>query len=155
MKRRNGQGSVYWVEARKRWALAVVLPDGRRKVRYSLTREDLEAEETLDQYFWQHVDKTDTCWLWRGRRTQRYGQLMVAGRAVLVHRFAWELANGRAPEDLYVCHHCDTPLCVRIDHLFLGTAADNSRDMVNKGRHFNERDSLGRFSYVASSVASS
>jgi HNH endonuclease len=142
MKRRNGQGSVYWVEARKRWALAVVLPSGQRKVLYGLTREDVEdvlPAEPLEQYFWRHVEKTDTCWLWRGRTTQRYGQFMVAGRLVLAHRFAWELANGRAPDDLYVCHRCDTPLCVRLDHLFVSTAAGNTADMIAKGRSSNSQ----------------
>jgi DNA invertase Pin-like site-specific DNA recombinase len=34
-----------------------------------------------------------------------------------------------------VLHHCDTPLCVRPDHLFLGTITDNNADMKRKGRN--------------------
>jgi hypothetical protein len=51
------------------------------------------------------------------------------------HRLAWIDAYGSIPAGLYVCHHCDRKLCVRPDHLFLGTAQDNSRDMIAKGRH--------------------
>jgi hypothetical protein len=33
-----------------------------------------------------------------------------------------------------VCHRCDNPPCCRPDHLFLGTAKDNSQDSMQKGR---------------------
>jgi hypothetical protein len=42
---------------------------------------------------------------------------------------------------MYVCHHCDNKLCVRIDHLFIDTAKDNVQDHIDKGlrRHGNPK----------------
>jgi len=48
---------------------------------------------------------------------------------------AWELAHGAIPDGLNVLHRCDVRDCLRVDHLFLGTHADNVRDCVSKGRH--------------------
>jgi len=85
--------------------------------------------------FWQRVEKTDGCWLWRGARsTWGYGKFSFRGESLHAHRVAWELTNGPVPAGLDVCHHCDVRLCVRPDHLFLGTRADNLRDMDQKGR---------------------
>ncbi len=50
------------------------------------------------------------------------------------HRAAWIEANGPIPEGMNVLHHCDNPPCVNVEHLFLGTAADNTQDMIAKGR---------------------
>lgn len=96
--------------------------------------------------FWSKVRKAEGegCWLWQGARgAGGYGQIGVwrqgpNGRRVLVkigaHRVAWELTNGSVADGLHVLHRCDTPACVRPDHLFLGTSSDNGADMVAKGR---------------------
>ena len=52
----------------------------------------------------------------------------------LAHRAAWEVYRGPIPEGKYVCHHCDNPPCINIDHLFIATQAENVADMVAKGR---------------------
>lgn len=85
--------------------------------------------------FWAQVDKSGDCWVWiRGRTKAGYGELWDGTRVIHAHRHAWALENGPIPVGMYVCHSCDNPPCVRPEHLFLGTAADNNRDMRVKGR---------------------
>ena len=86
--------------------------------------------------FWERVNQTKGCWLWTGcRYVTGYGAVRVRGHDYKTHRFSWELHYGPIPIGMCVLHHCDVPLCVRPDHLFLGTPADNTHDMLVKGRH--------------------
>lgn len=99
--------------------------------------------------FWSSVERAsgEGCWTWTGSvRTTGYGQFSVGGRANLknwsAHRFSWVLANGPIPDGLLVCHRCDNRRCVRPDHLFLGTHADNMADMMAKGRPYAPRERI-------------
>lgn len=83
-----------------------------------------------DDPFWLLVKMGDDCWEWQGGLNGKgYGRFKGGG----AHRHSWRITNGE-PGAMFVCHRCDTPACVRPDHLFLGTALDNNRDRVRKGR---------------------
>lgn len=97
------------------------------------TRDIAAAQDVAQQRdpFWSLARMGDGCWEWQGRRSEKgYGQFKAKGGA---HRHAWRLTYGE-PGAMFVCHRCDNPPCVRPDHLFLGTALDNNRDRVSKGR---------------------
>lgn len=73
----------------------------------------------------------DACLIWRGARISKgYGW----SKGHLVHRLAWEQAHGPIPPGMVVMHLCDNPPCYRLDHLRMGTYAENTADMMAKGR---------------------
>jgi hypothetical protein len=69
------------------------------------------------------------------RRRDGYGRFRIGGRMEKSNRAAWIIACSSIPDGLHVLHRCDNPACVRIDHLFLGTIADNAHDRDAKGRN--------------------
>lgn len=74
------------------------------------------------------------CIEFQGAKTSGYGYVNLGGKNYLTHRLAWMLYKGEIPEGMHVCHHCDNPPCMNVDHLFLGTDADNVADKIAKGR---------------------
>lgn len=95
--------------------------------------------------FWSKAQKGPDCWLWLGgkhiskTKGEPYGQFYYKGRPRRAHIVAWALSHGGILPGvsigvLGVCHKCDTPLCVRPDHLFLGTQHENMLDAARKGR---------------------
>jgi hypothetical protein len=74
-----------------------------------------------------------------GRTSKGYGSSYIRygkeGRwHVMAHRFVYEQEHGPIPEGLFVCHTCDNPPCINVEHLFLGTPKDNAHDCIAKGR---------------------
>jgi hypothetical protein len=98
---------------------------------------------TLAERFWSKVNKDGPtqphmptpCWVWTAFRNEHgYGRLGVSGKTQSAHRVALQLEGAVIPPDRMVLHHCDHPACVRPDHLYIGTPADNMRDCISRGR---------------------
>lgn len=92
-------------------------------------------EKVLARY-WIKVRKTDECWEWiAGKRGKTgYGSFKINGVVIDTHRVSWMIHFGPIPDGKCVLHKCDNRVCIRPDHLFLGTQLDNIRDMDKKGR---------------------
>ena len=94
------------------------------------------AYENLPMRVLSLVDMRDVdeCWPFKGRLNHGYGVVDCSGRHLLAHRVVFQVIKQIDPAGLVVCHSCDNPICCNPGHLWLGTQADNLRDMWAKGR---------------------
>lgn len=100
------------------------------------------------------------CWIWEGSvssGSMPYGLLWRdGGRGAgfdYAHRVSYRKHIGPIPDGLFVCHRCDTPLCVNPDHLFLGTSQDNTSDRDKKGRQKTAKGSTHKLAKITEQQA--
>jgi len=86
--------------------------------------------------FLENLDPNATeCIIWPYAKAGRgYGHMVIKGKTVYAHVLSYERYRGPIPEGMIVCHHCDTPLCINPNHLFVDTYRGNTHDMIRKGR---------------------
>lgn len=102
--------------------------------------------------FLAKLKKSRHCLLFTGTKNKSgYGFVDVSydysarRYAILAHRLAWVLANGReVPPDKLVLHRCNRPSCCNPKHLYIGTHQDNADDKVRAGRQGRAKPLLGR-----------
>ena len=81
------------------------------------------------------ADPSSGCILWVGHTGKNgYGMMNWRNQPWLAHRLAWIEIHGRIPSGMNVLHRCDVRACINPMHLFLGTTADNMRDLREKER---------------------
>lgn len=121
--------------------------------------------ENPQVWFWPNVNKSGPvpphahelgqCWEWMGKLNRLgYGKTWFLGKTYTAHRAAWAISKGSEAGGLFVLHRCDNRKCVRADHLFLGTALDNARDMIRKGRDAKARGEIHGFAKLNSGAVS-
>ncbi len=93
---------------------------------------------SIEDWFWSYVRKTEDCWIWVGNIKQKQGEnrcpvglFLLNGQRLQAHRAAWILTHGD-PGDEQVMHRCETPLCVRPDHLWVSDLASRFWTYVRK-----------------------
>lgn len=104
----------------------------------TLLRFTPSSTATLEERFWQLVDKgdPDDCWEWAGDNAGGgYGRFYNGEEQELAHRVSYRLHARTDPGDRFILHHCDNKPCVNPRHLYMGTHDDNMEDAVERNRH--------------------
>ena len=93
--------------------------------------------QPIEERFVKYVNETDSCWLWIGHVDScGYGRIRLPyhGPMFSAARWFWQYIIGPIPNNKVLCHTCDTPPCVKLDHLYVGTQKTNARDREDRGR---------------------
>jgi hypothetical protein len=104
-----------------------LVPD---EIAYSLVYERLMANS---------VRRASGCLEWTGFHDQcGYGKTAFRRKATMTHRLMYVIKKGPLTDEQVVRHTCDNPPCMEPDHLIAGTEADNTKDSIERDRHYND-----------------
>lgn len=89
------------------------------------------------EIFWSRVEKTATCWLFKGTLSwEGYGRFNENGnkKQYQAHRYAWKTLGLEIAEGKALLHRCNVRNCVNPEHLYVGDWKDNAQDKILAGR---------------------
>ena len=112
---------------------------------YNYGSRKVDDGDEIERFHKKYIKQDNGCWIWTGgTRPNAKGVLygrhwLDSGRPIGAHRFSYIVHHGMISTTNFMCHRCDTPLCVNPDHLFESNHNGNMLDMVQKGRSFKGR----------------
>jgi hypothetical protein len=97
----------------------------------------IKPKLTIEDIFFENIifptDPND-CWEFKKLDARGYGAIYHEGKVVKAHRFSYAYFVNKIPDGMMICHHCDNAKCVNFLHIYAGTAKDNARDMIERGK---------------------
>ena len=110
--------------------------------------------ELLSRTIPQQGPLSTPCLIWQGARNRGGYGVYNGGphKTIRVHRTMWEHRYGQIAEGMHICHKCDVRACCNVDHMFIGSNADNTADKVAKGRQ-TKGSKIGRSKLTESQVS--
>lgn len=94
----------------------------------------MSPEERLRRIY-ARCERRGDCLIYTGPPGSKgYGVITYLHKNWSASKLVWFLRRGPIAPGALICHTCDTPLCVELEHLFKGTHLSNAQDKVAKGR---------------------
>lgn len=117
----------------------------RQRKGHDLSRKTVYEMTDKERFDAKWVLGDGGCWLWASpgnpNGVPTANTFWLNKTVMNAIKASFLLHKGRVPKGKFICHTCDNRLCVNPDHLWLGTAAENTADMYAKGRNRNPRGS--------------
>jgi len=99
---------------------------------------DQYDQHALNRLLKKRVVTESGCWEWQGTISNGYGKIYYSHGFVYVHRLSLMLLNyDEYKKGPYTLHKCNNRKCFNPEHLYGGTASDNSDDTIKAGNNVN------------------
>lgn len=85
----------------------------------------MRKSRSLDERFWEKVQKSPGCWNWTASTRAGYGGIKIRGKNKLAHRVSYEMIVATIPDDLTIDHLCKNKLCVNPAHMEVVSLSEN------------------------------